>query len=184
MDPRQHERWTQEIAKHVDKLSKEVDGLSQFRASVEYEKQVQVALELMARLHSNSVSYANLILVAGYAGFFAFWSTLENNLPKWLHALSGLLIVLSLLFFLTWEVVKMIWSAFTLRRIEHQMTQRPPGADTMTQFQQALNAYDRRVGRLWVWFLLPTIVFGLGGGLALLVGFGWNLWSAIIQHKP
>jgi len=129
MDSRLFDRWLNEINSHLNRLTKEVKELRQFQASVEYEKQVQAALELMGRMQASHASYTNLIIVAGYAAFFTFWSTLKNDLPKWLYAVSGLLIVLSLLVFIAWEVTKMIWGAFHLRKAEYQLTSRSPGPD-------------------------------------------------------
>lgn len=180
IDPRQLKNWSKQVESHLNELTREVNELRRFQASVDYERQVQAAQEFIERLQSNSVSYTNLILAAGYAGFFALWATLENDLPRWLHSLSAFLIVLSLLLFVAWEVTKMVGSAFHLRCFQQQLSAQPAGPDTIAKVQQALNEYDRRVGRLWVWFLIPTIVFGLAGGLCLLGFFTWRLYVTLI----
>src|SRR5438093_13698402 len=100
IEPRQLERWSSDVTKRIDELGRHVNDLRRFQAEMNYEKQIESAHRLIERLQGHATSYTNLIIAAGYAGFFALWTTLYKNLPQWLYALSGLLIVLSLLFFL------------------------------------------------------------------------------------
>jgi hypothetical protein len=170
----------QQLARNVDRnfktLAKEVTELRQFQSNLMYEKQVQASLELMGRMHGNHVSYTNLIVVAGYAGFFTFWSTIKNDLPKWLYAVSGLLIIVSLLCFITWEVTKSIWGGLHLRRVEAQLTSRIPDEGTIFRFQKEIDAFDRKINHIWIGFLIPTVLFGLASALSLVGFFGWKLY--------
>ncbi|MBI4780641.1 MAG: hypothetical protein HY785_04895 [Oscillatoriophycideae cyanobacterium NC_groundwater_1537_Pr4_S-0.65um_50_18] len=175
MDDRVIERWSREVAKNLEGLNREVNDLRRFQANVEYDKQVQTVLEIISRLQTSNASYTNLILAAGYAAFFAFWSTLKSDMPIKLYATSGLLMVLSLMFFIAWEIIKMIWTTLALRSIEGKLTSRPPEPDTMAKFQQEINAFDRRIGRLWIYFLFPTITCGITSGLCLVGFFVWKL---------
>jgi hypothetical protein len=172
-------RWSSDMERYINHLIHEVNELHRFQMSVEHDKQIQAVLELMGRIQASHVSYTNLIIVAGYAAFFTFWSTLKNDLPGWLYAISGLLIVLSLLIFIAWEVTKMIWSAVSLRNIERRLTSRPPEADVIFKFQQEINAFERRINRLWIWFLVPTVTLGLASGLCLVAFFAWKLLVAL-----
>jgi len=52
--------------------------------------------ELLAHTFSQAQAYTNVILVAGYAGFFAIWSFIKPELTKATVFWSGLLISLSL----------------------------------------------------------------------------------------
>ncbi|MFU4332516.1 hypothetical protein ACM726_29895, partial [Pseudomonas aeruginosa] len=63
-------------------------------------------------------NYTNLILVAGYAGFFAFWSTLSEKVPTLLFSITGLLILISLVLFISWELIKMCWGALYMRKVD------------------------------------------------------------------
>lgn len=180
MDSRQLDRQLGDIKSRIHTLNQEVYQLRQFQAGVEYEKQLQAVLDLTGRLQTNAVAYTNLVIVAGYAAFFTFWGNLENNLPQWLHALSGLFILLSLLLFLAWEVTKMIWSAFHLRQLERQFHNRPPEPNLISHFQQAVGTFERRINRLWIWFLVPTVVFGLAGGCCLISFFVRQLYNTLV----
>jgi hypothetical protein len=174
------QRLVNYVDKNFQKLAKEVNELRQFQSNLMYEKQVQAALELIGRMHSNHVSYTNLIVVAGYAGFFTFWSTIKNDLPKWLYAVSGLLIIVSLLCFIAWEVTKSIWGGLHLRRAEAQLTSHVPDEETIFRLQKEIDAFDRKINRVWLVFLIPTVLFGFASALSLVVFFGWKLYLLLI----
>jgi hypothetical protein len=179
MYPRDLEQLAYDVDKNFRALAKEVTELRQFQSALMYEKQVQAALELMGRMHNNHVSYTNLIVVAGYAGFFTFWSTIKSDLPKWLYALSGLLIIVSLLCFIAWEVTKMIWGGLHLRKSEAQLTSHRPDEGTILRLQREIDAFDRKLNRLWIWFLIPTVSLGFASGLSLVGFFVWRLFLSL-----
>jgi len=175
MDDRVLDQWSRAVNKNLNDLSSGVSDLRRFQFNVEYEKQVQTALEIMTRLQASNTSYTNLILAAGYAAFFTFWSSLKSDMPIKLYAISGLLIVLSLLLFIVWEIVKMIWLTIALRSIEAKIIPRPANPDMLTKFYQEINELERRIGRFWIWFLIPTIASGVSSGLCLVGFFAWRL---------
>lgn len=179
IDPRQLERWSKNVENYLNELAKHVNDLRKFQITIDYERQLQAAHEFISKLHSQSVSYTNLILVAGYAAFFTFWSQLHDDLPPLIFNLVGLLIIASLLCFISWEVTKMIWGNLSIRRVQAELDGAKPGPTTMAKFQEALTSFDRRSGKIWVWFLVPTITFGAGAGLLLLGFFTWRLLSNI-----
>lgn len=175
IDPQQLNRWSQNVEKNLNELTKHVNDLRKFQLTIEYKQQLQAAHDLISKLHSQSVSYTNLILVAGYAAFFTLWSQLNDKLPPFIFNLAGLLIVASLLCFISWEVTKMIWGNLSIRRVQKELDSAPPGPNTMAKFQEALTSFDKKSGKIWVWFLFPTIAFGVGAGLLLLGFFIWKL---------
>ncbi len=177
IDERALQRWSDDVSKQINTLGREVAGLKQFQSDVQYEKQVQAALEITNRMQSGHAAYTNLVIAAGYAAYFTLWSTLKGDLPGWLYATSGLLITLSLMIFITWEIMKMIWSAVAFRNIENRLASRVANPEAVTKWQQEILAFDRRVSRIWIWFLAPTVVFGLTSGLCLIGFFVWRLWS-------
>jgi hypothetical protein len=177
IDERVLQRWSDDISRQINTLGREVEGLKQFQSDVQYDKQVQAALEITNRMQSGHAAYTNLVIAAGYAAYFTLWSTLKGDLPNWLYATSGLLITLSLLIFIAWEIAKMIWSAIAFRNIENRLASRAGSPEAITKWQQEILTFDRRVSRIWVWFLVPTIMFGLISSLCLIGFFAWRLWN-------
>jgi hypothetical protein len=129
---------------------------------------------------THSTGYANLILVAGYAGYFAFWSTLVARLPHWLYAVSGLLALSSLLLFISWEVTKMIWGTVHLNRIHDMFVSKGLRRGSLVQaIETARVLHAAKINRLWIWLLVPTIAFGIGAGLLLVGYFGFEVWKTV-----
>ena len=180
IDPQQLDSWSKNVEKSLNELVKHVNDLRRFQLTIDYKQQLQAAHDLISKLHSQSVSYTNLILIAGYAAFFTFWSQLNDELPPFIFSLAGLLIIASLLCFVSWEVTKMIWGNLSIRRVQAELNGAPPGPNTIAKFQEALTSFEQKSGKIWVWFLVPTICFGACAGLLLLGFFTWRLLSNIV----
>lgn len=117
--------------------------------------------------------------MAGYAGYFAFWSTLVTKLPNWLYALSGLLALLSLLLFITWEVIKMTWGTIHLNRINKMVIKTVRGPNVLQIIDAASSLNNVRISKFWLWFLVPTLTFGIAAGLLLLGYFAVEVWKTV-----
>ena len=179
IDPHRLQTWSQQMEKRASDLGRRVANLQAFQAAVEYDKQIKAAQELTTQLQSNATAYTNLVLVAGYAGFFTFWATLSSKLPPWLYVVTGLLIIVSLLAFIGWEVTKMVWSALHLNKVQQDLSGKP-GPEVLAQFQSSLQRFAKASNRVWVWFLVPTVVCGFGAGLCVLGFFVWRIWRSFI----
>lgn len=116
------DRWCHDMHRVVDGLVKEVEEMKQEQI---VEKQISAFIQLNEKLMNNSNAYTNLIMVAGYAGYFAFWSILAGKIPTWLFNACGVAITLSLTLFITWEIVKMFWSAKHMRATQAILAKRP-----------------------------------------------------------
>ncbi|WP_070988900.1 hypothetical protein [Halofilum ochraceum] len=139
------------------------------------DKNLRAAHELIATLHSQSVSYTNLIMVVGYAGFLTLWSKLKPDLPPILFSTTGLLIGTSILLFIVWELVKMVGGQMELRRLRSSLvgSQSPPEA--IQRFHYQLQKYGTGWVNLWLWFFVPTLATGIAAALALLGFFAFKL---------
>lgn len=78
------EEWSDQITRSVQTLNEDVHALKVNSAT---DKQVDALIQLQEKQMNHQASYTNLIMVAGYAGYFAFWSTLVTKLPQWIFAL-------------------------------------------------------------------------------------------------
>ncbi|WP_152522858.1 hypothetical protein [Salinisphaera shabanensis] len=141
----------------------------------EHEVQLRAAHDLVSKLYSQSASYTNLIMVAGYAGVIAFWSSLVHRLPQVIFFLAGALIISSLVIFIVWELFKMISSNLAIRRIQSSIEGAQAGPETMQRFQAAIQESSATGAKLWPWFMIPAVITGVGGGLVLLSYFVFRL---------
>lgn len=169
------ERWCHDIHRVVDGLVKQVEEMKQEQI---VEKQISAFIQLNEKLMNNSNAYTNLIMVAGYAGYFAFWSTLSGKIPIWLFNACGLAITLSLTLFITWEIVKMFWSAKHMRLTQAILSKRPH-ANVIAEFEKAFQDFNARSQKVWLVFLVPTVVSGITAACLLLGYFCLSLAGVI-----
>lgn len=126
-------------------------------------------IKLASALYDKSIAYTNLVIMAGYAGFFGLWSVTKNNLTPKQVLWSALFMVISLSSFVLFEVGKMIFnSCFMLSR--NCALNRLPNAQSIDDQINILNEHDKttksrgvKFTRFWVVALIiiiPTAVFG------------------------
>ncbi|QWB08744.1 hypothetical protein [Pseudomonas syringae] len=163
----------------VESVVNEINDIKKFQQDCERDKNIAMMMQMAEKRMTQATNYTNLIMVAGYAGYFAFWSTLAAKLPNWLYALSGLLALLSLLLFISWEVTKMTWGTVHLNRINKMITETVRGPNALQTIETASSLHNVRINKLWLWFLVPTLSFGIGAGLLLLGYFAVEVWKSV-----
>jgi hypothetical protein len=62
------------------KLHETLNGMLGRQASMEYRLQVNASKEMITHLYKQSSAYTQLIMVAGYAAYFAIWHSLKDYL--------------------------------------------------------------------------------------------------------
>ncbi|MGA2492169.1 MAG: hypothetical protein ABSF67_04380 [Roseiarcus sp.] len=121
-------------------------------------------------------AFSNAMILAGYAGIFGLWSlskdTLTNNTIDTVAVLVGLSIVI----YVTWELYAMI-----LRANSHFRFQKLIGKQPAEFFKLAID-YDSeqqligaRVAVHWRFAVIPSIILAYAGALILLYNFAANL---------
>ncbi len=171
--------WSEQVADAVNSLAEEIKEIKKFQQDCERDKDIAMMMQMAEKQMTQATSYTNLILVAGYAGYFAFWSTLVTKLPSWLYALCGLLALLSLLLFISWEVIKMTWGTVHLNRINKMILKTVRGPNLLQIIDAASSSHNVRINKLWLWFLVPTLAFGIGAGLLLSGYFAVEVWKTV-----
>jgi hypothetical protein len=74
-------------------------------------------IKVVTATFDKSVAYTNLMLVGGYAGFFGLWQLTKDYISKPQALWAALLVLISLVSFIIFEVIKMI---FITRSIQKQ----------------------------------------------------------------
>lgn len=171
--------WSQQVNTDIKTLAlnaesaiRHINGILQTQEHEaemsQHNAQIEATRAFLDQAHGHASTYSTVIIGAGYAGFFALWNMVDKSLAPWAHALSGILIGLSLLLFVGWETTKMIWTSVEHVRLQKLLVD---GTLTWPAFQEALKTHGRRVGVVWVFFLVPTMAFGFSAGAVLLWHF-------------
>ena len=143
---------------------------------------IEAQKELLAHTFSQAQSYTNVILIAGYAGFFAIWTQFGADMTRATRFWSGLLISLSVAGFIAWEVYGMIQRSQAMLGIARAVNDPERFEELMDQQRATEHERAIQVGRAWL-FALPFIAGT--GFLALsiiLSAFIHGLW--LTYHGP
>ncbi len=134
-------------------------------------------LDLIIRIYSNmfdkAMNYTNIIIVAGFAGLLTIWGYVQNFLHNWDKIASILAIVISLIFFIIWEIIKMITNGISSQRIT-KVLKSPPSQLSQKLREAEINEQKQNIlfYRVWIFLTLPlTILPGLVGSIILVVCF-------------
>jgi hypothetical protein len=66
------------------------------------------AASYQSRVLDASAAYNQVIVVAGYAAFFAIWSATANDLPRWVTLTCAALMVVSVTLYVGWTIIGMV----------------------------------------------------------------------------
>ena len=136
--------------------------------------------ELVAHTFTQAQAYTNVVLLAGYAGFFAIWAFLKPDLSKGQVFWSGLLIALSLATYVLWEVYQSFSRSRSILGLANAVA-------TPERFHELLERYrvaeqDRliQMRRAWVVAFSVTVVSGVLAILVLLAAFVQVLFALYV----
>jgi len=119
--------------------------------------------ELLAHAYDRGMAYTNLILGAGYAGFFATWTFTRDRLTDRQTLWSALLVSLSLISFVLFEVYKTFFVSRTLLALSRAVQNPTEVVRRLAEWQQIVEASQIRFGRIWAYTFPFTLFTGLAG---------------------
>jgi|GEM_PF-2022482 hypothetical protein len=158
----------------------EAQKLAEIEAALEQDKAIQ-HFNLAVATYQKGRDYTNFIIVAGYAAFFALWSDVAKDIDRASRLLSGGLLGLSLVLFITWEIVKMVTNA----REGHLLSEAIWGARNREDLalrsrdaERQINLADVFAHDLWPAIFIPTVLSGLVGALVLVIA-ALAEWAAL-----
>ena len=137
----------------------------------------EAAASYQSRMLEASSGYNQIVVLAGYAGFFTIWSAVREDVPHWLLLVSGMLMGVSLIVYVGWTVWSMILSRTGMQRLLNEIAKGPDDYLARVQAAEAKNVSDvNRYMRFWrpvLWSSgLPALIAGLliaGGAFASVV---------------
>ena len=138
---------------------------------------IETYVKIISALYDKGSAYTNLVIVGGYAAFFALWTNsrplININQARW----AAILMLISASIFVIFEVYKMFHSAAHLVRYQNifQTIENANNPDVINQaFREYEHAHNQRRNRLIVPWLIanclavPTALIAV---LILLCGF-------------
>lgn len=127
------------------------------------------------------MTYANFIIVAGYAGIFALWKSMKPDLDKIVMLSSGLSVLISVLISIFSELHKMVATGTYYRKYFAKLEGELPPT-FVDDFRKNTQSFDRRMTRSWKAYFFPTVFFGIAGVGLLLYAFADSLIREILIY--
>lgn len=143
----------------------------------QHEKRIEVLIKILSAVYDKAIAYTNLVIIAGYAAFFAVWGTMKAQLSEREMLASAFCITLSLIFFVFWETLKMVITSRNSRGLLRVLQAPPDQFDTrLAEQQKGEQKLSVSLLRIWIIILFLTVIPGLVAGGILLFSFGRQLF--------
>jgi predicted transcriptional regulator len=110
------------LQKIIQHLAEKAQAEARRHEEEAIEKILSVQERLVAAVYSSASAYTAVVIFGGYAGFFALWQLTKEHLARWQELSAALLMLLSVLSFVLFEVFKMIESTNGVYRKSAAMT--------------------------------------------------------------
>ena len=135
--------------------------------------------ELLSTTFGQAQTYTNVVLVAGYAGYFGVWSFVRNDLGRSTMFASALLITISLGAFVLWEVIGMYMRNQVLIGLASVVANEAEFATRLAAYKGKRQDQNIRLIPVWKIFLVVTISTAVVAYFILLAAFVHGLWLAV-----
>lgn len=122
-------------------------------------------------LFDKASSYTRLVLGIAYAGFFAAWSGSKSYLSPKALLWSALLIVISLLLYLLFEIVQTAVISFISIDCAKAVASGAALGEQLTKFGNRATAHSRPLHTIWFVTFPASLLTGLAGAVILIVAF-------------
>lgn len=130
-------------------------------------------------LFEQASNYTKLVLGLAYAGLFGAWAGTKSNLRPWELVSSALLICLSLIAYVVFEIFQ---ARFTSKlAIDLARTLSIPGLESsaIEDYKERTIVAQERYFKIWSMVFYFCAVTGIVGALILIAAFLHSLWGMI-----
>ena len=152
----------------------------------EIEFLLEKSSEVQVHNFDKAANYNNFVLSLGYAGFFAIWTFVKDQIPDFDEVLSAFLLGLSLFIFIFWTLLNSIFLAFHVRRIAFVLARQYPTRlekiEALKAAELESHAVTASIYKIWPFvFTLAAATGLLAGGLlfvqlgAIVMGFRFSI---------
>jgi hypothetical protein len=134
-----------------EELSRLLDQLSQKEKQQVAKEIVDAQIKILSALYDKAIAYTNLIIIAGYASFFAIWSFTKEYLSQQQVLWSAMIMTISIVTFIFFETIKMIVTSKALLARDRALFD-PAAKNDPNKILANLREYDLSAQKDIVWF--------------------------------
>ncbi|MGO6719531.1 hypothetical protein ACC717_05945 [Rhizobium ruizarguesonis] len=131
--------------------------------------------DMQASTFSHANSYVTVVVFGSYAGMFAIWSNVKDRLSADMTYWTGMLIAISMMSFVAFEIFKMIILSLNMLAVRKLLIRdmSPEERDDLrSEISGKANIFlSRVIIPVWIAALAFTATTGFGAGILLLTAF-------------
>jgi hypothetical protein len=135
--------------------------------------------ELLSSTFGQAQTYTNVVIAAGYAGYFGVWSFVTNDLGRRTMFTSALLITISLGAFVLWKVIGMYMRNSVLIRLASVVAGEEQFAVRLVVYKKERQDQNIKLIPVWKVLLTVTVLTAVAAYFILLSAFVHGLWFAV-----
>lgn len=135
--------------------------------SIDVDTFFERTIEFQAKAVGIAEAHIQVIVLAGYAAYFALWSAMAAELPAWALLASGALMTISVVVFVGWTVAGLIFAKFSTDRILN--VYRDGTLDFLPRYQQAEEHNLASRAKIMRWWAPVVAVAGFTALTAALI---------------
>ena len=140
-------------------------------------------IKVVTAIFDKAVAYTNLMMVGGYAGFFGLWQLTKDFLSKPQALWAALLMLISLVSFILFEVIKMVFISWSTQKLALVLNSPANRNDPQLMIKQLneLQAIPERISTRFMVFWAITVVIALGTALGGAGVLGFAFISGLLK---
>ncbi|HMJ50395.1 MAG TPA: hypothetical protein VK440_07510 [Burkholderiales bacterium] len=144
---------------------------------------IERQIKIVSAMYDKAVAYTNVIVIAGYAGFFGLWALTKQYLTSTQARLAALFMLASICAFVFFEVYKMVVSTRELL-YRAKMFNDPLVKNDPIIFSEKLREYEQNEKRhnvsfIWIWRI--QIIIAVATALIAIGILGFSFVCGLIE---
>jgi hypothetical protein len=145
-------------------------------SAAELKERMDNFVKSQLQVFERAQAYSNAMILAGYAGIFGIWSLTKDTLTKNTINVVAILIGISLILYVSWEIYGMILRANSSLRFQKLIGKQPAEFFKLaSDYEADQRSIGARAAVHWRIAVIPSIVLGYVGALILIYNFAATL---------
>ncbi len=136
-------------------------------------------IKVLSASFDKAVAYTNIVVIAGYGGFFGLWSLTKGYLTATEARYAALSMLASASIFVGFEVFKMIGATFMLRK-RAEILQDPKAKTDREELAKRLDDHEKKFESWNVYVMRAWWIQVIGAVMPALLGVG-ILYSSLVR---
>lgn len=139
----------------------------------------ELLIDVQSAAYNHAAAYTTVVIFGGYAALFTIWSYTKDHLTERTTYWVALLLGISVLTFVFFEVFKMLLISREIMKMRKLIVKEHPPSALLAERERLAHSTNKLVQRvvvpIWIVALVVTILTGGGAAILLLSAFASSL---------